>query len=241
MLKNFLKKLLFINIFKKVFGLKGYETLKHTIRYYSPIVLNYPFVKEISFGSQKANDFFKSELFKSKFYLEYGSGCSSVLASKMHKDFYSIEGDKNFYKFMISKVSKKNIKFRSLGIVKENSIPIHSLSDLKNVSLSDKQRSRIRDYCSAIFELSNEKGLAPDLILVDGRYRVLCGLYLYKFFKENNQNFKIIFDDFNTNKNYHELNHFFEIEIFERFGITTKIKENNNLENSIERNYFDHR
>ena len=90
-----------------------------------------------------------------------------------------------------------------------------------------------------IFELSDTKGSVPDLILVDGRYRNLCGLYLYKYFRERNHNFIIIFDDYIGRENHHMLEDFFEIKILKRFGIATKIKENKTLEEEIKKNYFD--
>tara|TARA_Y100000591_G_C21466307_1_gene513472 strand:- start:172 stop:651 length:480 start_codon:yes stop_codon:yes gene_type:complete len=157
----------------------------------------------------------------------------------MNKDFCSIEGDKNFYKFMSKKVDKNKITLKSLGIVKEYSIPVSLPFNYEKTFLTKKQKLKIKNYCSVIFELSNTKGFVPDLILVDGRYRNLCGLYLYKYFKGKNQNFIIIFDDYIERKNHHILEEFFEMKILKRFGIATKIKENKSLEATIEKNYFD--
>ena len=84
-----------------------------------------------------------------------------------------------------------------------------------------------------------KKKIIPDLILVDGRYRNLTGIYLYNFFKNKNVKFKIIFDDYVNRKNHHILEKFFEIERFERFGITTKLKENLNVDDYIQKNYQD--
>ena len=124
MIKTILKKILFIEIIKKVIGIQRYEIFKHTIRYYCPFPMKYSLKNEIDFGSQEANNFFKEKLSKSRFYLEFGSGSSSILAQNMNKDFCSIEGDKNFYKFMCKKVDKNKISLKSLGIVKEYSIPV---------------------------------------------------------------------------------------------------------------------
>ena len=104
----------------------------------------------------------------------------------MNKDFCSIEGDKNFYKFMCKKVDKNKISLKSLGIVKEYSIPVSLPFNYEETFLTKKQKLKIKNYCSVIFELSDTKGSVPDLILVDGRYRNLCGLYLYKYFRERN-------------------------------------------------------
>ena len=55
-------------------------------------------------------------------------------------------------------------------------------------------------FSSKIFlNLKNKK--IPDLVLIDGRYRVLVGLFTYKYFLNNKKNFTIIFDDyFESNK-----------------------------------------
>ena len=125
MLKKVLKIILFVEFFIKILGLK-YHYIKHTLRYYSFFPLNYSIADEINFGSTKANDFFKYELNKSKVYLEYGSGTSSLLAHKLNKDFLTVEGDNNFYKYMKKKIKSNKILFKSLGIVNDFSIPINS-------------------------------------------------------------------------------------------------------------------
>jgi hypothetical protein len=70
--------------------------------------------------------------------------------------------------------------------------------------------------------------------LVDGRYRVLVGLFAYKFYFKNKKKFKIIFDDFfkvNNNKinrmHYKILKKFFKIKKIGRFGVSSEIKNEN--------------
>ena len=89
------------------------------------------------------------------------------------------------------------------------------------------------------FQRNLKKKIIPDLILVDGRYRKLTGLYLYNFFKNKKNNFKIIFDDYLGRDYYHELERFFFIEKYERFGITTKIKPNIDTSDHIEKSFYD--
>ncbi len=85
----------------------------------------------------------------------------------------------------------------------------------------------------------DEKKIIPDLILVDGRYRNLCGLYLYNFFKNKNVQFKIIFDDYIDRKHHHILEKFFDIKKFERFGIATNLKNNLDTDDIIKKSYYD--
>jgi hypothetical protein len=239
MLKKVLKIILFVEFFKKILGLKFYDYIKHTLRYYSFFPLNYSIDDEINFGSTKANDFFKYELNKSKIYLEYGSGASTLLAHKLNKNSLTVEGDNNFYKYMKKKIKSNKILLKSLGIVNDFSIPINSKLDYDLKKISNKQKIRVKNYCNGVLEDLDKKKIIPDLILVDGRYRNLTGIYIYNFFKNKNVKFKIIFDDYIHRKHHHILEKFFEIETFERFGIATKLKKNLNTDDFIQENYYD--
>ena len=239
MLKKNLKTILFISLIKKILGLRYYNYIKHTLRYYSFYPLNYKISDELCFGSTKSNDFFEQELNKSKVFLEYGSGSSTLLADKLNKNFYTIEGDKNFYKYMKKKINNNKILFKTLGIVNDYSVPIDSKFEYDLKKISNNHKIRVKNYCKGILDEFNEKKIIPDLILVDGRYRNLTGMFLYNFFKNKNIKFKIIFDDYVNRKNHHILDEFFEIERFERFGIATQLKENLNLEFNIEKSYQD--
>ena len=157
MLKKKLKNILFIEFFKKILGLKYYNYIKHTLRYYSFSPLNYSINDELSFGSAKSNDFFKRELNKSKVFLEYGSGSSTLLAHKLNKNFFTVEGDKNFYKYMKKKIYSNKILFKSLGIVNDYSIPIDSKFDYDLKKISNKQKIRVKNYCNGILEEFDEK------------------------------------------------------------------------------------
>jgi len=239
MIKKIFKSLLMINLFKKILGLDNYELLKHTFRYYLFFSLNYPIKQDVNFGSSKSNDLFLHELRKSKIYLEYGTGASTILANKEKKEYFAIEGDRNFYKFMKKKIKNHSIRLKSLGIVKNFCIPIKSKFNYDYRKLSIDERYRIKNYCNGILEEFEKKKIIPDLILVDGRYRKLTGLYLYNFFKNKKNNFKIIFDDYLGRDYYHELERFFFIEKYERFGITTKIKPNIDTSDDIEKSFYD--
>ena len=53
--------------------------------------------KKINFGNNTTNSFFLNKLKKSKFYFEYGSGSSTLVANELNKKFISIELDKKYY------------------------------------------------------------------------------------------------------------------------------------------------
>ena len=79
-------------------------------------------------------NFLIKELSKSKLYLEFGAGNSTILADKKKKNFLSVESDKNFYVYMIKKINKKNIYFVNFGVVGFYSYPyFYKLSRVKRL------------------------------------------------------------------------------------------------------------
>ena len=112
-----------------------------------------------------------------------------------------------------------NYLLKDFGIVKESSSPVlftYTKFFYKN---------RAKRYAGDVFNLLSEKNLVPDLILIDGRYRVLCALYVYKFLKERNCSSTIIIDDYITRHYLHVVENFFEGKRIGRFGVFNKLKK----------------
>ena len=97
--------------------------LIYILRYFSIINSNYEVSSSINFGSKISNDYFKRILKISKFYFEYGSGSSTLLAKKLNKKFISVETDKSFYSFLKNK-GINQIIYSDIGPTKYYSIPI---------------------------------------------------------------------------------------------------------------------
>ena len=69
------------------------------LRYHNILGNKYKISQDLSFGYQE-NILFEKLLGQSNFYLEYGSGSSSILAVRKKKNFLSIECDRGFYLFI---------------------------------------------------------------------------------------------------------------------------------------------
>lgn len=230
MLKKIILSKVKKNLSKKNFYLisQGYIFFKKIIinpfisilRFYKIYSPKYNIKKKIQFGNTKENIYFLKLLKKSKLYFEYGSGNSTLVAKELKVNFYSVESDKNFYAHLKKKI-KKNYFLRDLGFVYYYSIPI--LFWIRKFFLKTKAKK----YASDVLEILRSKKLSPDLILIDGRYRVLCALYIYNFFKINKKNFRIIIDDYKERSEYKVLEKFFVIKKIGRFGVAQAIKKNN--------------
>tara|TARA_Y100001958_G_C21153987_1_gene489453 strand:+ start:166 stop:801 length:636 start_codon:yes stop_codon:yes gene_type:complete len=182
---------------------------------------------KINFGSHQANLFFLEKLKRSRYYFEYGSGSSTLIANKFKKKFLSIELDKLYYDIIKKKINKKGkIKFINIGPVGEFSYPLVKL------------KGRIKKYVECIDE-EFKKNTYPDLILVDGRFRVACCLNLLKFEKINKGSCTIIIDDYTKRKEYHILKSFFFIKKIGRLALLkSKNISRNKIKKTLKENYF---
>ena len=167
--------------------------------------------KKINFGNNNTNSFFLDKLKKSKFYFEYGSGSSTLVANDLNKKFISIELDKRYYLELKKKVKNNQLKFFNIGPVGEFSYPIFKL------------KKKIVNYISSIDNyLSNED--YPDLILIDGRFRIACCLNILKHIQKKSLKVLILLDDYEKRESYKILNKFFKVKSIGRMAILKALK-----------------
>ena len=126
----------------------------------------------------------------------------------------------------MKKKNIKNILFYSLGFVSFILIHFLKIISTKNF-IKKKQRFMPQKYLKDF----NKDLFFPDLILVDGRFRVLCMLNIFLFLKSNNlNNTCVILDDFKDRPYYNEINSFFKINLKGRLAICY-VKDRISLEN----------
>lgn len=184
------------------------------IRRYKNKILSFNIVKpskKINFGDYKTNNIFKKKIKNSKFYFEYGSGATTIYAKLKKKKFISIEADFSFFNIMNKLINSKSIIFRNIGPVGEYSYPIFIIT------------SKILKYITSIDPLFKKK-LYPDLVLIDGRFRVACCLNLFKIISKKRVKTEIIIDDYFERKHYNVLEQYFEIKKIGRMA-SLKIKK----------------
>lgn len=119
-------------------------------------------------------DCFYSELKRCKTYLEYGSGGSTLAAVEIVPNVVSVENDRAFYRAVTSKA-------RSLS--KGHYIPVFVYTGRTSAWGAPTVRRPTPlnrwlwlRYASAPWMVLERKRLLPDLILIDGRFRVACAL-----------------------------------------------------------------
>ena len=190
---------------------------------------NIKITDRLKFSSNINNIFFKNEIKKSKFYLEFGSGRTTLFAQKIKKKFISIEGDKIFFNIMKKKINNPSLRYYNIGLTYQYSIPYFYSQKL------------VLNYSKSIFEELQRKKIVPDLILIDGRFRVLVALQAHIFMSKIKKIIRIIIDDYSQRYHYHILEKFFKIKVIGNFGVVYGLKNKSITKKLIEKYLRDHR
>lgn len=131
-----------------------------------------------------------SELKQCRNYLEFGSGGSTLLANRLGVRTTSVESDPyyaNVVREAISNASLVTILTPDMGITLEWGWP----------AFGTKRKGR--PYVGAPFPMRP----FPDLILVDGRYRIACALESARQANGAGKNCTLIVDDYLERPHYH--------------------------------------
>ena len=168
------------------------------------------------FASKKATEAFSQLVKKSRAYLEYGSGGSTIFASQYVDLLVTVEGDPVFKKCVERELAKiphrAEIVFLrpNIGITREYSWPVFA-------KITKSRVSRWKQYSRAPWEFFETRQIRPQLILIDGRFRSACALEsLLHITEEANiliddyfgRDYRIIEDFANLADRYDRLAHF---------------------------------
>lgn len=134
---------------------------------------------------------FAREIGRAAFYLEFGSGGSTILASKTGVRTISVEGDRFYAKVVRAALKSGSVQMITpdLGITKEWSFPLIPTA------------SKGLRYVQAPFALMGSD--FPDLVLVDGRYRVASALETARRARLHGTLTKLLLDDYDDRPQYH--------------------------------------
>jgi hypothetical protein len=156
---------------------------------------------------EASTEYFLTRLKQASYYLEYGCGGSTVEAARLQKTFVSVEGDPYYLNAVSKKIRHKfrgdisgQIIYANIGITGEWGYPIFKKP-------TPARLKKWRHYAEAPWSLFDRQ---PDLILVDGRFRVHCALYSLSQLRD--QEFEILFDDYAGRDHYREVERFAHLE-----------------------------
>lgn len=162
--------------------------------------MNVHSVNSVPHMDEEGLDYFKEEISRSKCYLEYGCGGSTIYACNAAKvsTVISVDTDNSWINNVRQSLSETTsqlfIEHVDLGDVGAWGTPI----------TMDCYRDFWR-YTTAPWNIAKSIGAVPDMVLIDGRFRVACFLYTLIAARVGT---KIMFDD------YFDRPHYFVVEEF---------------------------
>jgi len=190
------------------------------VSYLFPIGSLFYKIEENPSLEELSNKFLTNALKKSKFYLEYGSGGSTVLASKLGIDYITIETDLlflNSVKHKVKKVGHRNLSkqiyvYRNIGLTSRWGHPLFPKTSKQSLL------TKFKNYSDPEFIMRDK----PDLIMIDGRFRAVTLLRMYDVLKSYS-GWQVLFDDYFSREEYKIISKFFMVD--ERIGRLAVIKD----------------
>ena len=164
------------------------------------------------FDSDEATAWFLGKLKGSRRYLEYGTGGSTYVAAKMGVNFIAVDSDPYFLKSVQEKIRKdgfatavgQTYHYADIGLTGFWGYPLGSGYS------SARRLERFRRYSDPPPECF-EGGMLPDLVLVDGRFRVACALKALRMLQKE-RGWTIVIDDYVNRPQYNVIAVFAEID-----------------------------
>lgn len=148
---------------------------------------------------EEVSEWVRAHYAKADVILEYGSGGSTVMASEMAgKTVYSVESDPDWCQMMQS-------YFNQAGTTSEVILHYANVGRVGKWGRpkTDAKWDRYHRYPNSVWDLDGFK--APDLVLVDGRFRSAC---VMTAMLRTEKSLTLLFDDYIGRKQYQRVEQF---------------------------------
>ncbi len=190
------------------------------------------------FESDEATGWFLERLKASKKYLEYGTGGSTYTAAKFGIEFIAVDSDPYFLKSVRKHIHKDGLDkpggqtyhHANIGLTGFWGYPLRSADNS-----SPKRLAQFRNYSDPPKECF-DGNVRPDLVLVDGRFRVACALKALRML-QNEREWTIVIDDYATRPQYSVISTVVDIDrvVAGRMAVfsSPKVIDTELLENTI--------
>jgi hypothetical protein len=148
-------------------------------------------------------EFYLSCIRDSKIYLEYGSGGSTVQAAQFVDVLVSVDSDPYFLGAVEKGLARRpgradrHLIYSDIGLTGPWGTPVSR-------GLSKWRLAKWRRYPESPWVIFRERGIEPDTILIDGRFRVACALESLSNLSRNSQTL-LLFDDYINRPYYHAI------------------------------------
>jgi hypothetical protein len=158
-------------------------------------------------------DLFIDAMRQSRIYFEYGVGQSTKFAATLDNVQHIVGVDSS--ELWISRIAAETEAARNVKLIH---VDVGEIGDWGR-PINYKKRSNFVEYCEAPFK----SGHSPDLVLIDGRFRVACFLTALI---NIGSNCRIIFDDYPMRPQYHVVEEFARlIAVNERQALFVRLEK----------------
>ncbi len=161
--------------------------------------------------------YFREQLATARNYLEYGSGGSTILANQVVTNLVSVDSDANFLGDVQRKMEQQDrhsmakLIHVNIGLTQHWGMPVFTKPTRRRLR-------RWEEYAKAPWRYYRTIAQQPDLILVDGRFRVACVLESLLSLSPLSET-QILLDDYVGRPWYEVVEHFANIELAGRMAI----------------------
>jgi hypothetical protein len=179
------------------------------------------YIQELPMLSENKIKFLSKAAQNSEVFLEFGSGSSTLYFANFAKQIVTVESDRRFLEAV--KVEAINRKIENIIFVNANIGPIFDYGQPIPAFNWIARRLYSNYYFSPWTHL--EKVGLPDLVFIDGRFRVMCALEV--MLRCKNLETLIVIDDFRSRPEYQELLEVLEFVEYVDDAAVFKISEAN--------------
>ena len=161
--------------------------------------------------------YFRDQLARARNYLEYGSGGSTVLANQLVTNLVSVDSDASF----LADVRRTLSRHDRRAMAKLIHVNIGMTVDWGFPVFQKPTRRRVRrweEYAKAPWRYFRTIGQQPDLVLVDGRFRVACVLESLLSLSPLSET-KILLDDYVDRPEYAVVEDYADVKIVGRMAV----------------------
>lgn len=167
------------------------------------LVRSFPTLFLLPHMSYRETKLFEKYTDKGENVVEFGAGGSTVVFLRKKKKIISIENNKPYLDFINSiHYIRKGTANKQLGFKYVDTGEIKKWGRLKN----DLKKEDWPQYYQTIWDEYNIAN--PDIVLIDGRFRVMCALNAIPYI---NRNTIVLFHDFTCPKKYNSILQFFDV------------------------------
>jgi hypothetical protein len=172
------------------------------------------------FDSDQSTQWFLSKLAGATRYLEFGTGGSTYQAAKLGIDFVAVDSDAEFLDAVRQKIN-------SDGYRRDNQVLRHA--DIGKTGAWGRPYGRVDDARLAAFRAYSDPppqssaAQLPDLVLVDGRFRIACALKSLNMLWDA-KGWTIVVDDYVGRPRYHVIAEYAEVSQVGRMAVITAAK-----------------